>query len=130
MTFSPSTVIPMTRFPGGIGQHQQLANAATYAVALYAGSVWVTYAGVCAMTLALPTAGIADGQPAGQDEMEIVFTDTTGHAHTITTSSTPVLGFPPSHHIATFNGTVGSYVRLRAYNGLWYASGSSGVTFS
>jgi hypothetical protein len=128
--FSPSPYIPMTRFPGGTSDAVQVLTGATDAVKLYAGTVLLTRNGVDAATLALPIAGTADGQPSGQDGMEITFIDTGGHAHTVTTPSTPVLGIVPSHHIATFNGTAGSYCRLLAYNGLWYPVGSSGVTFS
>lgn len=88
-------------------------------------NVALTGTGVDAMTLATPAAG---QQPAGDDGKVVSLFDTTGHAHTITTASNIIA---PSHHVATFNGTVGSNIQLQAYNGLWYAVGTpSGVTIS
>lgn len=88
------------------------------------GEFFITTAGVDATTLATPTAG---GFGVGQDGAEIVVTDVGGHAHTITLASNILV---PSHHLLTFNGTAGSFVRLKAYNGLWYVRESNGVTAS
>lgn len=129
-TFSPSPYVSITRFPGGIAQHIAALKGTADVVPLYAGTVFFTGSSADASTIALPTAGTADGQPNGQDGMMILFIDTTGHAHTVTAPSTPILGIVPSHHIATFNGTVGSWFALMAYNGYWYPVGASGVTFS
>lgn len=90
----------------------------------FPGIVKVNAAGVDAMTLAAPLAG---EQPAGDDGKEIFVIDFNGAAHTITT---PANGMVNSHHIATFNGTVGSNCRLTAVGGVWVPSALQGVTIS
>lgn len=81
---------------------------------------YITTAGVDATTLATPTAGTDDGKI-------LRVTDVGGHAHTITTAANKIV---PSHHLATFNGTAGSWVELEAYQGLWYPRASSGVAIT
>jgi hypothetical protein len=91
----------------------------------FPGNAAIDSTGVNAMTLATPKAG---QQPAGDDGKTVYVVDTGGHAHTITTAANKIA---PSHDTATFNGTAGSNVTLRAYNGLWYPVGTSlGVSFS
>ena len=91
----------------------------------FPGNIAIDATGVDACTLATPKAG---QQPAGDDGKTIYILDTGGHAHTITTASNVI---SPSHHVATFGGTAGSNVTLRAYNGVWYPVGTAlGVTFS
>jgi hypothetical protein len=97
----------------------QTASGATDALA-FPGSTFITTAGVDATTLATPA-------NPGDNGKVLRVTDTTGHAHTVTASAGI---FPPSHHLITFNGTVGSYVELEAFNGLWYVGAASGVTVS
>ncbi len=106
------------------GPQQELATAkagSTDALPLF-GTIYITTAGVNATTLATPTAG-APG--TGDDGKLLTVTDTGGHAHTITTASNKVA---PSHHLLTFDGTVGSFVTLQAFGGLWYVKASGGVT--
>jgi hypothetical protein len=99
--------------------------AASGAVAPGGGNYAITKSGVAAITLALPTAGsLANG---GQDGQKMIFFDTGGHAHTITT---PASGINGADHIATFGGAVGDFIELIAYNGVWYALASSGITLS
>ena len=91
----------------------------------FPGNVSLDGTGVDATTLATPLAG---EQPAGDDGKTIFVVDTGGHAHTITTAANKI---SPSHDTATFGGTVGSNVTLRARNGVWYLVGTAlGVTFS
>lgn len=104
---------------GGSQDSVQTASGATDAL-VFPGSVFITTAGVDATTLATPTATVDDGKTA-------TVVDTTGHAHTITTASNIIA---PAHHLVTFGGTVGSFVTLRAFQGLWYVLASSGVTVS
>jgi hypothetical protein len=94
--------------------------AATGAIAIKKGTVVVTYAGAAALTLAVPTAGIDDGKT-------LVILDTTGHAHTITTSSN---GFNNAHSVLTMSGTAGNTCSLRAWNGQWWVATSSNGTLS
>jgi hypothetical protein len=85
----------------------------------------VNTAGVDAMTLGQPTAG--DQQAGGDDGKKLTVVDNGGHAHTITCATNGLIN---SHHLVTFNGTIGSFVTLRAYNGIWYPLELSGVTVS
>jgi hypothetical protein len=87
------------------------------------GLVPITGSGVTAITLATPVAGLPSA--GGNDHQKLRFVDTTGHAHTVTTASNKIA---PSHSVLTFGGTVGSFVELYAYNGLWYVAALSGVT--
>jgi hypothetical protein len=97
----------------------QTASGSTDAL-LFSGSTFITTAGVDATTLATPA-------NPGDNGKVLRVTDTSGHAHTITVSAGV---FPPSHHLVTFNGTVGSYVEFEAFGGLWYVGANSGVTVS
>lgn len=76
----------------------------------------ISKAGVAVITLAAPPA----------DGISMDFTDVGGHAHTITTPANLING---GSLTATFNGTVGSSLRLKSWNGVWYAS-TAGVTLS
>ena len=97
----------------------QTASGSTDALT-FPGSVFITTAGVDGTTLATPTATTDDGK-------KITVFDASGHAHTITTASNKIV---PSHSVITFGGTVGSWVELESYQGLWYPKASSGVTIS
>ena len=89
------------------------------------GNAYVNSTGVDEMTLAQPIAG----PPAagGQDGQTLLVYDQGGHAHTVTTAANGIDG---NKHIATFGGTAQSYIRFRAFNGVWTVVGSSGVTLS
>ena len=89
-----------------------------------AGVSWLGTAGVDACTLATPVAG--NPAAGGNDNLEITIIDTTGHAHTVTTAANKING---NKHIITFPGTVGSQIKLRALNGIWYTDGG-GTTLS
>jgi hypothetical protein len=106
-------------FQGG-QQDSVAAFAGTTDALPLIGSAFITTAGVDATTLATPTVTTDDGKT-------LTVVDTTGHAHTITTASGKIV---PAHSVVTFNGTVGSFVTLRAFQGLWYPLASNGVTFS
>lgn len=95
-------------------------DAASGAILLKQGKIFLTKAGVAAMTLALPTA-VTD------DFKTIVIISTTANAHTITT---PTAGINGALHIVTFAAAVGSAVELTAYNGSWWAFASIGATLS
>ena len=91
----------------------------------FPGNVVLNAGSADSCTLATPVAG---QQPAGDDGKTLFVVDNSGKAHTITTASNII---SPSHHIATFNGTVGSCIELRAWNGLWYPTGTPlGVALS
>lgn len=90
----------------------------------YPGNTQVNSAGVNAMTLATPVAG---EQPSGDDGKTVFVVDLNGAAHTITTAANKIIN---SKHIATFNGTIGSNVTLRAMGGVWVPISLAGVTIS
>ena len=85
----------------------------------------ITYNGVSNIVLPAPI----------EDDINLLFTDESGHAHTIT--CTPA-GSPPSaglnggttNNKLTFNGTPGSSAELISRNGFWWAYMLNGVTVS
>jgi hypothetical protein len=93
----------------------------TYAPGLYP----INYAGVCAITVTAPIAGLPS--VGGNDGEEMTFIDTGGHAHTITF---PANTIAPSHHLCTFGGTVGARFTVKAFSALGYVGTNSGVTVS
>jgi hypothetical protein len=89
------------------------------------GTSFIETAGVDACTLATPVAGAPSA--GGNDGLEITIIDNSGHAHTVTTAANKIT---PSHHLATFNGTQGSFITFVARNGFWIPVQQSGVTVS
>lgn len=82
----------------------------------------VVTAGVDAMTLAAPTAGIDDGTT-------IVVTSGTANAHTITATGLFEDG-STTVNVATFAAHPGASITLTAYNGKWNVISSNAVTMS
>ncbi len=94
------------------------------ALSVSSGVYVITKAGVLAVTLAAPTATVQDG-------MIIMLTSTTANAHTLTaTSLLDNGGSGVPYTTATFGAHAGAYIRLKAYQGLWYVLDSSNVTLS
>lgn len=98
--------------------------------------VFVTKAGVDAMTLAAPVAGVYPSSNAlgdilgapNDDGKEIYVVSTTLFAHTITTPANKING---SKHIATFGAlAAGNYIHFVAYGGSWWMLDSLNVTLS
>lgn len=123
-----------THIPNGIVENPLQASGSADALPIATANIFVTTAGVDAMTLATPKAGVYPSNVPSQNPIQIgddgkvlLIVDTTGHAHTITTAADKIA---PSHDTLTFNGTVGSYVELIAFGGLWYIIASSGVAAS
>lgn len=100
-------------------------DGASGAIAAKEGTVFLTKAGVAAMTLAAPVAGLPS--VGGDDGRELTIMDVTGNAHTVTT---PAGGINGNKHIATFGAVVGQFGTFVAYNGAWYLAASSGVTLT
>jgi hypothetical protein len=132
LTFTGTTASPMDQSLGTFGPYvdQELAgteiHSATGAGVISSthGKVFITAAGVAALTLAAPVAGSpANG---GNDGQELKVIDTSGHAHTITT---PASGINGVHHIATSGGTAGDAITFTAYNGAWYCN-PAGTNFT
>jgi len=95
------------------------------AVTPISGIVFVTEAGVDAMTLATPVAGAPSA--GGNDGLYLLVIDMGGHAHTITTALHKING---NKNIATFGGTVLQYALFVAYQGVWYLIIQSVITLS
>jgi hypothetical protein len=89
------------------------------------GVAMITKGSAAALTLAAPIAGAPAA--GGMDGLMLEVIATTAFAHTVTTPSNKLNG---TLHIATFGGAVGDYIRLRAYNGVWYSAGRLNVTLS
>ena len=121
-----------TYFPYGLVENPVQAKGSTDVIPVGSGEVFITTAGVDAMTLALPKAGV---YPAGvaqslgdprDDGKEIVIISTTLFAHTITT---PTNGINGSLHLVTFGAlAAGNYIRLKAFNGTWWQLDSRNAT--
>ncbi len=102
-----------------------LAQSASGALAAQEAFLPITKAGVAALTLATPVAGLPSA--GGNDGHVMTFLDTTGNAHTVTTASNIING---NKHVATFGGTIGQFCSFRAYGGVWYTLANSGITLS
>ncbi len=82
----------------------------------------ITKVGVCALTLAAPTAGTDDG-------VMLEFTSDTANAHTLTATGLLDTG-SVSVNVATWAAQKGASLRLMAYNGRWKTMSQVGITFS
>lgn len=106
-------------------QEPAVAFAASGAVSIPGGTVFITASGAAALTLAAPIAGPASS--GGHDGLSISFISTTAEDHTVTTPANAING---SKHVGTFGGAIGDGFTLTAYNGVWYVSWNNGVTLS
>jgi hypothetical protein len=83
---------------------------------------FVTKAGVCALTVADPTAGLHDGTV-------LRFVATTANAHTL--SNAAGSGFNAggaTKDVATFGGAIGDGLTIVAYGGKWHLVASTNIT--
>lgn len=99
----------------------QIASA-NGAITIKHGTVFLTKAGVAAMTLADPTATTDDGKV-----LRIVAV--TANAHTVT-NTTGINGAGASGDVGTFGGAKGDCIELIAYQGVWYTLNSRNVTLA
>ncbi|SRR6266436_4565299 len=124
-----------TRYPYGLCKNPVVAAGAADVLPVADADVFVTRAGVDAMTLAGPKAGV---YPAGTAVMQALgdpqddgkrlrVVVTTAFAHTITTPAGKING---TLHIITFTAVVGNFVELEAFNGSWYVVGQQGATLT
>lgn len=81
------------------------------------GVCYITYAGVCAATLATPT----------EDGLDLTVIALTADAHTITTAANIING---SDDTAAYAGAVGDYIHLRSFGGQWVMQDERGITLS
>jgi hypothetical protein len=107
---------------GAFGVAAVQDGSADGAITIKNGTVLITKAGVCALTLADPTAGTDDGKA-------LVIVSKTANAHTVTIAGGEA-GGGAAADVGTFGAAAGNWVRLVAYNGKWYAAGLLNVTFA
>lgn len=92
------------------------------AITVKSGTVVVTKAGVCAMTLADPTATVDDGKI-----LRVV--SATASAHTLSNAAgSGFNGGGSGTDVGTFGGAKGDGVELVAYQGVWYVARNTNVT--
>jgi|SRR5882724_327726 len=125
----------VTRLPYGYSKNPVVASGATDALPVADADVFVTRAGVDAMTLGTPKAGV---YPAGTAVMQALgdpqddgkrlrVVSTTAQAHTITTAANKING---NKAVATFAAAIGNWIEFEAFNGIWYVVGSLGITLT
>lgn len=82
----------------------------------------VTKAGVCAMTLGVPT--------TAQNGVILVFFSTTAQAHTLTAATIGFNAGDAAADVATFGGAIGDGLIITAYLGEWYILNSINISLS
>ena len=101
----------------------QATIAANGALPVVSGSVIVTKAGVCAMTLAAPTTAM--------NGYRITVISTTANAHTLTATNLLEDGVTGgAKDLATFAAFAGASVELEAYALEWYVVSKNAVTIT
>jgi hypothetical protein len=103
----------------------QVASGSTDAITIREGTVFVTKAGVDALTLFTPIAGLPSA--GGDDGRVLRIKSTTANAHTVTTAANAING---ADDTITFGGAVTDYAELVAYNAKWWQVAESGSTLS
>ncbi len=98
----------------------QAVIAADGALPVVSGSSIVTKAGVCAMTLAAPSA----------NGVRRTVTSYSDNAHTITATGLVHDATTGTHTTGTFAAFKGASVTLEGYDGKWLVVGGSGVTWA
>lgn len=92
------------------------------AVTAKSGTVFVTKAGVAALTLADPTATTDDGKV-----LRVI--STTAQAHTLSNAAgSGYNGAGAAGDVATFGGAIGDNIVLVAYQGVWHILSSVNIT--
>lgn len=97
------------------------------AVTQKSGTLFVTKAGVCAMTIADPTSGAPEA--GGDDGKVLTVIATTANAHTL--SNAAGSGFNAggaATDVGTFGGAKGDNIVVQAYQGKWYVVSKTNVT--
>ena len=85
--------------------------------------IFVTKAGVCAMTLTAPTATTHDG-------VRLTFVSTTAQAHTLTVATTGLNDLGGSGDVGTWGGAKGDGLTIVAYQADWYVVSNINVTIA
>ena len=98
-----------------------LEMAADGACTIAHGTVFITKAGVCAITLDTP--------PVNMNGAVLRFVSSTAQAHTVT--HTPGFGGgTTARDVATWGGAINDGMVLLAYAGVWYVSSTRNVTIA
>lgn len=95
--------------------------AASGAIGLRHGTVFVTAASAAALTLAAPSAGADDGK-------RLTIISTTAQAHTVTNTTPGFNSGGTASDVATFGTAIGNGMVVVAYNGVWYVESLRNVT--
>jgi hypothetical protein len=112
----PVLVMPSSSAGATFGTH-----SVNGAITQKEGIIFVTKAGVDAMTLAAPTAGTDDGK-----RLRIV--SATAQAHTVTQTTPGFNNGSTASDVATFGGAIGDNMEIAAYNGVWHVLNLRNVT--
>jgi hypothetical protein len=86
------------------------------------GTVFITKGSAAALTLAAPTAAM--------NGMQLNIVSTTAYAHTVTNSSPGFNDGSTASDVGTFGAAKGNYIRLVAYNLIWWVIGNANVTLA
>lgn len=111
-----------------VKQKQELAQPVQVAsadgpITIKAGTVVVTKAGACAMTLAAPA--------KADNGKRLIIDSHTAQAHVLTVTG-GLRGAGTGVDVGTFGGAIGDGIELYAYNGAWYPvpGTNTNVTFA
>jgi len=120
---SSTSVVVECIYSASGGSVEQVLSASG-AVPIKASTCFITKAGVAALTLADPTAGVHDG-------VEMTFISTTAQAHTLDNSAGSGFnaGGAPSD-VGTFSGSIGDNIVIVAYAGKWLVRSKVNVTLA
>lgn len=105
------------------------AASASGAITQKSGTVFITKAGVAAMTIADPTSGAPEA--GGDDGKVLAVISTTANAHTLDNSAGS--GFNAGgagSDVGTFGGAKGDNIVIQAYGGKWYVVSKTNVTLA
>lgn len=114
-THGPASDFPAERMPAPESYSYSVDGAVTIAPGLHK----IYKAGVCALTLAAPS--------AAYDDLELTFVSRYAAAHTITYTA-GFAGNTTSSDVLTFGGAVGDSVTLVAVDGVWAIKAAYNVT--
>lgn len=120
-TLSGVTLSGTTTVTGDVIGQEQVASA-NGAVTIKSGVVYVTKAGVAALTISDPVATTDDGK-------SVTIISTTANAHTLSNAAgSGFNGGGAGTDVGTFGGAKGDGMRITAYQGVWYVEYLRNVT--
>jgi len=106
---------------GALPQPYENASASTHTVAIAHGTIFITYAGVCTVTLADP--------PANMNGARLLAISTGAYAHKLNNSSgSGFSGAGANSDVGTYGGAASDRIELVAYGGIWYVASNTNVT--